>query len=254
MKKNNFTIAGNWKMNPGTLSEAKKLFAHYKRMANKYPRRNFVCAVPAIYLVPLSLADRPKNLILCAQNVYFEDSGSYTGSISVPMVKDAGIEMVLIGHSERRSIFGVSNEIISKKITQAIKHNIPMVVCFGETERDEEGHYTEQLRTQLEAITQPFADARKLSLLYLAYEPVWAIGAGAKRSVTEDELFSTLLLIQNMLSELVKQKAKTIPVWYGGSVNPDNAQALAKVPNVRGFLIGRASLDREKISNITEVV
>ena len=255
MKKMPFIIAGNWKMNPTNLKEAKKLFAVYKQLAKKYSNYRYYSYVPSLYLEPLARVARAGGMRLGAQNIYFQDSGSYTGAVSIPMVQDVGVESVLIGHSERRNLFGVSEEMIGKKITQAIGHNMPMTVCFGESIRDEQGDYTEELERQLETIMTPFVNSRKTKLLTLAYEPVWAIGAGAKRPVTEDELFSTLLLIKKIVATHIGENlTKQVPILYGGSVNAENAQQLSQVPGVGGFLIGRASLGKQSMDDISKYI
>lgn len=253
--KKQFIIAGNWKMNPITHKEAQTLFASYKRLARSFPSLAFTACVPAVYLEPLSRKNKESLVTLGAQNIYCEDQGSYTGAISVPMVQDSGGTTVIIGHSERRRLFGVGDELISKKIKQAIAHNMPMIVCFGEEDRDEQGQYTEELEKQLRAILTPFVNQRKNKLLTLAYEPVWAIGSGAKRAVGQDELFSTMILIKNIIASILGEHAsKTIPVLYGGSVNADNAGMLATVPGVSGFLIGRASLAGDSLKAIAQSV
>ena len=258
MKKNKkFIIAANWKMNPQTKEEAKKLFSTYKKLAKKYPTYVFTTTVPTVFLETLSkTSSKIVNLHVGAENIYIHDQGSYTGAISVPMVKDSGAELTLIGHSERRNLFKVSNELISKKIEQCVSHKLPMVVCFGEKKRDEKGVYVEELEKQLSHITQIFKEnPRKVSLLTLAYEPVWAIGADAKRPVTEEELFSTILLIKNIISkQLGDTVAKKVKILYGGSVNPTNAKALSQTPGVDGFLIGRAGLTGEVITQLVNEI
>lgn len=252
MKKKPMIIAGNWKMNPESTQEATKLFAVYTRLAKANPKQDFVVAAPAVYLETLAKKNKHPNLQVCAQNVFYEDAGSYTGAVSIPMVQSMGVNSVLIGHSERRQLFGVSDEIVNKKIIHAIEKDMPMIVCFGEDERDEEAAFTEVLESQLKNILEPFVGTRKAGLLTLAYEPVWAIGSGAKRAVTEDELFSTLILITNIVKKyLGESRAKKMNILYGGSVNADNAQALSTVPGVAGFLIGRASLNAQSIKAIT---
>jgi len=256
MKNKKFIIAANWKMNPQSLSEAKKLFSIYKRLAKKYETYQFVVATPSVFLHSLGGSKAlPNNLKLSAENVYIHDNGSYTGAISVPMVTDAGASATLIGHSERRNIFGVSDDLISKKVAQCVSHKLPMIACFGEAARDESGSYVEELEQQLQAITAPLQNTKQAKLLTLAYEPVWAIGKDAKRPITEDELFSTMLLIKNILHKQLGEKdSKKIKVLYGGSVNEDNAAILSATPGVDGFLIGRAGLDPERIALITKNV
>ncbi len=246
-----FQIVGNWKMNPENRKEATKLFSHYKRCAAEYPHCGFTACVPAVFLCGLERVNRDRQVMLAAQNIYHHDHGSFTGAVSIPMVRDAGCERVLIGHSEMRTIFGVDNDMVTSKIEHSIIHKMPMIVCCGEDTRDESGDYISELETQLAHILEPCKKHRASRLLTLAYEPVWAIGAGAKRSVTHEELFSTILLIRNIVEKhLGPSWAKKVPILYGGSVNPLNAQELAGVPGIQGFLIGRAGLSREGLEGI----
>ena len=257
MKKKKFIVAANWKMNPETQKEAKALFTVYKTLAKKYPDYTFVTTVPSVFLSVLGKSQTtPKNLHLGAENIYLHDKGSYTGAISVPMVKDVGAKLTLVGHSERRNLFGVSNELIEQKISQCVDHKLPVMVCFGEKERDENGEYVEELDKQLSFIIKKFKDnLSAVKLLTLAYEPVWAIGAGAKRPVTEEELFSTMLLIKNILTKHLDEKSmKKIKILYGGSVNPSNAKQLAATPGVDGFLIGRAGLSKDSITQLVKEI
>lgn len=243
-------------MNPETNVRASALGAIYRRLGKKFSDLNFHAYVPAVYLDHIAHKNnKDGRIIVGAQNIYIHDKGSYTGAISIPMVQSLGVNQVLIGHSERRSLFGVNNEVVGQKIEQAIIHNMPMTVCFGENSRDRTGTYAETLEKQLNAILEPFGNGRKTGLLTLAYEPVWAIGAGAKRPVTEDELFSTIILIRNIIAKKLGQnKSKQIPILYGGSVNGDNAHELSRVPGVGGFLVGRASLNRESLESICQQV
>ena len=248
-------LAGNWKMNPETIQEARRLFTQYRRLAEQYPQVQLEAFVPAVYLAPLSKARQETGLRIGAQNIYIHDHGSYTGAISVPMVQSLGVNQVLIGHSERRTLFGVKDEIITQKIQHALDHDMPMTVCFGEEGRDSQGVYTEVLEEQLATILTPLSQRRKTSLLTLAYEPIWAIGAEARRAVSEDELFSTLILIRNIIGKhLGATQAKKIPLLYGGSVKGENAVALSGVPGVDGFLIGRASLSKASLEAIIQAV
>lgn len=252
--KQKFIIAGNWKMNPATPQEARGLMRAYRRDAVRYPKIEYRVCVPSVYL-PILQSKTSDSVGLYAQNVYFEDQGAYTGALSFPMVRGVGAEGVLIGHSERRNIFGVSDEIVHKKIEAALEHDMPMIVCFGESNRDDSGEYTDTLKSQLTAILAPFVDSRKIKLLTLAYEPVWAIGADATRPVTQDELFSTAILIRNILKDtLGERRGNMVPLLYGGSVNVDNAAELSRTRGIQGFLIGRAGLEAESLRAISDNV
>lgn len=242
-------------MNPSTLKEAVRLFGANKRLAKIHPNLVFEVFVPAPFLHPLSTKNKDETITMGAQNIYIKEQGSYTGAISFAMVKDAGAGRVLIGHSERRELFGVSDETVQKKVNLALEHGMPMTVCFGEHNRDNKGNYTEEIERQLSYILEPFRGTKKATLLTLAYEPVWAIGAAAKRPVTEDELFSTIILIRNVVAKYVgEHRSREMTILYGGSVNADNALSLSKVPGVDGFLIGRASLDSASLKQIAQAV
>lgn len=250
--KQRFIVAGNWKMNPQTPEEARELMRGYRRLARTNEHIAYRACVPSVYLPVVESKKAQGEVVVCAQNIYHEDAGAYTGAVSLPMVRAVGAGSVLIGHSERRNLFGVSDEVVSSKIAAAMEHDMPMIVCFGESARDESGLYTDELREQLEHIVEPFVSSRKIKLLTLAYEPVWAIGEGAKRAVSQDELFSTAILIRNILVEMLgERRGKMVPLLYGGSVNPDNAYTLARTPGIQGFLIGRASLDYQSMKAIS---
>ena len=253
MKKNKYIIAANWKMNPGTIEEARALMQSYRRLAKRFEHIDYRVCVPSVFIYPCASVEG--GVSVYAQNMYHEDAGSYTGAISLSMIESVGAGGVLIGHSERRNLFGVNDEIVERKITKALEHDTPMIVCFGEESRDESGEYTDVLKKQLVHILEPFVSSRKIKLLTLAYEPVWAIGDGADRAVTQDELFSTAILIRNTLVQVLGEgRGSKVPVLYGGSVNEHNAQALAATPNIQGFLIGRASLDKDSIKEISETI
>ncbi|MFW0871306.1 MAG: triose-phosphate isomerase family protein [Patescibacteria group bacterium] len=256
MKKDNrFILVGNWKMNPQSLSEAKKLQRAYGRIQSKYPGIVLSYAPPTVYLSPLA-SRTGKAPTIVAQNIFYEEEGAYTGETSIEMARSVGAQAVLIGHSERRHYFGVDEKSIGKKIKKAIYENMPMIVCIGEQERDSAGEYIDVLETQLNTVLAPFANKKtKLGLLTIAYEPLWAIGSKATRAITADELFSTYLLLEKIMSTYMStNRAKRIPVLYGGSVDGDNIADLASVPGIDGVLVGRASLDKQELERICKNV
>jgi triosephosphate isomerase len=245
-------------MNPETIQDATKLRTHYRRLASKYPNLDLSYAPPTAYLSALA-PKRDESIGMVAQNIFYEESGAYTGATSVGMVGSVGATAVLIGHSERRTIFGVDEDVIGKKVRAAIEAEMPMIVCIGEQDRDDRGVYIDELEKQLDTILAPFAESAaskaKLKLLTIAYEPLWAVGAKSRRAVTCDELFSTCLLIEKNISKYMsKARAKKIPVLYGGSVNADNVVELAAVQGINGVLVGRASRDPQELEAICQAV
>lgn len=251
-----FIIAGNWKMNPASAAEAQKLTRGYKSLTKKHPQVSIRLYCPDSYLQQTSKAIKDSSIVLGAQHSFPGSTGSSTGEESLPILSSVGAQEVLIGHSWRRDHYSLKESNITVLIENALSYSMPMCVCFGETVRDDKGDYIQTLTNQLEAICAPFKKpSAKLSLLTIAYEPVWAIGAAASRAATPDEVFSTMILIQNILSDhFGERRAKKIPLLYGGSVNPANASELSNIKPVSGFLIGRASLSSDSLKRIIEAV
>ena len=255
MRKKPFRIASNWKMNPVSLSDAKELARVHKKLSSKYGQLDYELYVPDIYLSEISRSLKASVISLGAQSFCPGAVGSFTGEVSLDMLLSVGSKRVLIGHSYRRS-HGISNEDVSERIANAIKKKTSMLVCFGEEIRDEKGDYIRELENQLSAICTPFGTSpRSLSLLSIAYEPVWAIGSNAQRAASEHEVFSTMILIRNVLSKYFgEKKAHAIPLLYGGSVNGENTYALSSIDQVDGFLVGRASLAKDSLEGILKAV
>jgi len=190
------------------------------------------------------------NIGLSAQNIYWEDSGAYTGEISSPMLKELGCQYVIIGHSERRAYFGETNETVNKKIKAALAHNLTPIVCVGEVlEQRENGKTFDVVKDHvfraLEGILE--ADAKKI---IIAYEPVWAIGTG--KTATPEQAQEVHAFIRGLLKELYNEEvASAIRIQYGGSVKPDNAKDLLAKEDIDGALVGGASL---KIDSFVKII
>ncbi|MBT7376695.1 MAG: triose-phosphate isomerase [Candidatus Marinimicrobia bacterium] len=177
-----------------------------------------------------------------AQNMHFEDSGPYTGEVSAQMLNETDVKFVILGHSERRHVFGETDDMIHAKMVQSIKSGLTPILCIGENlDERESGNTNQVLRSQLEA---GLADVNGEYII--AYEPVWAIGTG--KSATSEMVAETHASIRNILAEL--NVSENVSLLYGGSVSPQNTAELAAVENVDGFLIGGASLDVEKFYSI----
>ncbi|MEK7390104.1 MAG: triose-phosphate isomerase [Elusimicrobiota bacterium] len=235
-------LAGNWKMNL-TLSQSAdlaKLVAGEVNLASG----EVAVFVPATAIAVVSQILRGTGVRLGAQNGYWELSGAFTGEISMTQLADAGCEMVLIGHSERRKLFGDSDEWINKKLGAALKAGLTPVVCVGETldERDSQKTWR-VLETQISAGLQGFASA-DLSRVVIAYEPVWAIGTG--KTATPAQAQEAHLFIRGRLKALHGEGLSAgCRILYGGSVTADNVDSLMAQPDVDGALVGGASLKKD---------
>jgi triosephosphate isomerase (TIM) len=235
-------IAGNWKMNL-TLAQSVELA---KLVAGGAAAASGEVAVfvpfTAISVVGQTLSGSPVRL--GAQDGYWEASGAYTGEVSMVQVKDAGCSMVLIGHSERRKLFGDTDEWINKKLGAALKAGLTPVVCVGETLEERESQKTWRvLETQLAGGLKGFAPA-DLSKLVIAYEPVWAIGTG--KTATPAQAQEAHLFVRGQLKKLYGDAfAAGARILYGGSVTAENADSLMSQPDVDGALVGGASLKKD---------
>ena len=241
-------IAGNWKMNK-TPSEAVELVNLLKDLV-KNDDVDVVYCVPAIDIVPVVEATKGTNVAVGAENMYFEESGAYTGEISPNMLVDAGVKYVVLGHSERREYFGETNEDVNKKILKAFEHGITPIMCCGETlQQREQGVTMDFIRQQVKVGFQGVtADQAKTAVI--AYEPIWAIGTG--KTATSDQAQEVCGAIRACVAEIYDQAtADSVRIQYGGSVNAGNAAELFAKPDIDGGLVGGASLkaDFGKIVN-----
>jgi len=237
-------IAANWKMNPQSQKEAKKLFDGIKKKAKAKNVEVVVCP-PFVYL-PLF-----KGLPIGAQNIYFEEKGAFTGEVSAAMLKDAKASYVILGHSERRKYFVETNEQINKKIKKALSFKIKPIFCIGETkEEKDQNKKSEVLEAQL---TEGLKSVTKeeMKSVSVAYEPVWAIGTGNNCSV--EETMGTVLFIRKILTKLYNREvADNTRILYGGSVKSNNAAAYIKEAGANGLLVGGASLNAEEFAKIVK--
>ena len=225
-------IAANWKMN-NDFDDIPKFVKYLKK--NAKGMSNLVVCVPSVMIK--EFADASKKICFTgAENCYFEQKGAYTGEISPNMIKSAGASYVLVGHSERRAIFGESNEMLNKKLKAAISSGLKVIFCIGET-LEEKSKYKSVLKKQLVEGFKEFSD---FSNVVLAYEPVWAIGTGKVATIQDIEKVHGY--IKNLMNETF---GVSVPVLYGGSVKPSNSKEILAVDNVDGVLIGGASLKAE---------
>ena len=232
-------IAGNWKMNK-TPSEAVALVNELKDLV-KNDEVDVVYCVPAIDIVPVVEVVKGTNVKVGAENMYFEESGAYTGEISAAMLKDAGVEYVIIGHSERRDYFKEDDVLLNKKVKKAIEAGITPILCCGETlEQREMGIAVDFIRLQIKSDLKDVA-AADVAKLVIAYEPIWAIGTG--KTATSEQAEEICKAVRDCIREMYDDAtAEKVRIQYGGSVNAGNAAELFTKPNIDGALVGGASL------------
>jgi len=241
-------IAGNWKMNM-TPSEAKALCATLKDLVVN-DAVDVVYCVPAIDITTVAEAVKGTNVHVGAENFYIEDKGAFTGEISAPMLKEAGVEYIIIGHSERRDIFGENDILINAKVKKAFASGLKPILCCGESlALRKAGTYAEWIKRQIKwDLTDVTAD--QVKNLVIAYEPIWAIGTG--ETATADQAEEVCKMIRETIAEMYDAPtAEAVRIQYGGSMNASNAAELLSKPNIDGGLIGGASLkpDFGKIVN-----
>jgi triosephosphate isomerase len=242
-------IAGNWKMN-NDLSESKNLISKLaEALAGKSVNCDVIICPPFTSLSEASALVKGTQIKLGAQNMYFEESGAFTGEISASMLKSAGCEFVILGHSERRTIFGESDQVINKKIKKALASGLKPIFCVGETLEEREGNITNQVieRQVKEGLKDLSADDMKT--IIVAYEPVWAIGTGKTATPAQAEEVHDFIRTQvkNLFNAEV---ADNIVIQYGGSVKADNAKELLSQKDIDGALVGGACLKADSFMGI----
>ncbi len=241
-------FAANWKMNQAP-ADAK---AFVRQFLAYFPRQQdrLVLIFPsalALHAVTDALKDRP-DIQVGVQNIYWEDNGAFTGENSAPIARAAGAKYVLVGHSERRHVFGETDEESGKKAAAAVRAGLTPLVCVGETAAQRDAGETNavvirQLRAALAGV-----GPQHIASSLVAYEPVWAIGTGKTASPADASAVHTVLRAE--LRTLTGERGEAVPILYGGSVNSGNATALLAAPEVDGLLVGGASLDAEGWASI----
>ncbi|HYV49206.1 MAG TPA: triose-phosphate isomerase [Myxococcaceae bacterium] len=234
-------IAGNWKMNK-TVGEAVTLVRDLRGMVSMVRDRvEIAVAPPFSALHPVGRALDDSNVVLAGQNCHWETSGAFTGEISAPMLKEVGCAYVIVGHSERRQLFGETDETVNKRLQAVVKAGMRPIACVGETLAEREaGRTLEVVTRQVKGALAGFS-AAEVTHFVIAYEPVWAIGTG--RNATADQAQEVHAHIRETLTTLVgREAAQQVRIQYGGSVKPDNAAEILGKPDVDGALVGGASL------------
>ena len=232
-------IAGNWKMNM-TPSQAVKLVEELRPLV-KNDEVDVVYCVPAIDIVPVVEAVKGTNVKVGAENMYYEEKGAYTGEISPEMLVDAGVQYVIIGHSERRDYFKECDCTLNKKVKKAFEHNLTPILCCGESlEQRETGVTMDWIRLQIKSDLVGVT-AEQVKSMVIAYEPIWAIGTG--KTATTEQAQEVCKGIRDCIAEMYDAAtAEAVRIQYGGSVNAGNAAELFAQPDIDGGLVGGASL------------
>ena len=243
-------MAANWKMNK-TIREAEEYMAALLPRAADAGGVDVAVFAPftSLHEVARMAGDTP--VIAGAQNFYYEDSGAFTGEVSVPMLQDVGAEAGIVGHSERREIFGEDDDMVARKAARAVEAGFLPVICVGETkeERDAGGMW-EKVSGQVRRVMEELGDAEGDGVVF-AYEPIWAIGTG--ETATPDDAQDAIGRIRDLLRELRDDDfADEVRILYGGSVKPDNAAEIMAQEDVDGALVGGASLEVESFMQLVE--
>lgn len=210
-----------------------------------------VAGVPFVCIPGAVDATKGSNIKIAAQNVHWEASGAYTGEVSCEMLKDLGVDYVIIGHSERREYFGETNEMINKKARAILDAGMTPIICCGETlTQREQGVTAEHVRYQIKVALLGL-NAQEVSSLVIAYEPIWAIGTG--KTATDEQAEEVCAIIRQLIVELYDNDvAEKTRILYGGSVNAGNAKSLFSMPNIDGGLVGGASLKLDTFEKIVK--
>ncbi len=242
-------IAANWKMNK-TIGEARafceELLPDVEELGDDAAE---VVICPSFLALPLvAQLCAGSGIAVAAQNMYFEDSGAFTGEVSATMLLDAGAEAVVLGHSERRQFFGETDEALARKVPVALAAGLLPILCVGESEAEREGGETEDvLRRQVDAALAEVEDSR-LGDVVIAYEPIWAIGTG--KTASAEQANDACAFVRSRVAARDAEAAEAVRVQYGGSVKPANAAELLGMSDIDGALVGGASLDPEDFAAI----
>lgn len=239
-------IVGNWKMNK-TIAEATEFIEAVDPVCHD----GATYGVGTSFLALAEAVKKAKNLIVAAENCHFEDSGAFTGEVSVPMLEEIGVKYCIIGHSERRQMFGDTDETVNKKAKRLIKAGITPIVCIGETEAQYDAKETESVICS--QLSGSLADLcpECVKGIVIAYEPIWAIGTG--KSATKEDAQKCCHIVRDQIEKMYgKEAAEAVRIQYGGSVKPNNIVEYMACEDIDGALIGGASLKADSFKEIIE--
>ncbi len=240
-------IAGNWKMHK-TVPEAEDFIGALLPRVSSVPRTEVAICPPFTALAAMVDSARGSRVAVYAQTMHHDDEGAFTGEISPAMLSDVGVQGVILGHSERRRLFGETDKALAQKVPAALAAGLLPVLCVGESEEErDQGDTQRKLRQQVqEAVAKLSGD--QLGEIVIAYEPIWAIGTG--QVATSEQAQEAIAFIRALVGDRSAQAAQRTRILYGGSVKPENAVKLMALPDVDGALVGGASLDAESLAAI----
>ncbi len=242
-------IGGNWKMNKGTPSEAIEMLEELISLVKKIDSVDIVIVPPFTVLFSAIQTVKNTNIMVGAQNMYYEEKGAFTGEVSPVFLKKLGCKYVILGHSERRDIFNESDDLINKKLKKALKAGLNPIVCIGEHLEERETSRTKDVIENQFKLTFKDLKSEELNRVTIAYEPIWAIGTG--KTATPEQAEEIHIFIRELIASIYgKNTAETVRIQYGGSIKPTNAKEIFKKENIDGGLVGGASLQSKSLYEI----
>lgn len=245
-------IAANWKMNmliEDSVKYGEDLVEYLKRAGVDLKTVDVAVCVPYIHMAALKVIFVLRNIMVGAQNMHFEEKGAFTGEISPAMLKDMGIECVIIGHSERRQYFGETSEACAKKVKAAVAHNIRPILCVGETFAERESGNFENAVGDMLSVSLEGVTPEEMAKTVIAYEPLWAIGTGKTATARQANEMASFIR-QCIAIKYGQDIADQVIIQYGGSVKPENIAELMAQSDIDGALVGGASLDAKTFTAI----
>ncbi len=241
-------IAANWKMYK-TPAQAQEFAAAFLPLVQNHTRDEIVLCPPFVDIANVVTATHSSHVQVGGQNMHWEEEGAFTGQTSAAMLVGAGCSHVILGHSERRQLFGETDETVNKKLHTALKHKLTPIVCVGELLAEREGGKTEEVLLRQTSAGLANVSPEHAHAIVIAYEPVWAIGTG-KTATPEMAAEAHLIIRGQVAKSLGREVADKMRILYGGSVKPDNAASLMNQPEIDGALVGGASLDPQSFAKI----
>jgi triosephosphate isomerase len=242
-------IGGNWKMNRGSPSEAIEMLKELIPLVEKIGSVDIVIAPPFTALFSTIETVKNTNIMVGAQNMYYEEKGAFTGEISSTFLKDLGCKYVILGHSERRDIFNESDDLINRKLKKTLKSGLIPIVCIGEHLEERETGRTKDIIENQFNLTFKNLNSEEISRVVIAYEPIWAIGTG--KTATPEQAEEIHIFIRELITSAYgKNTAQTVRIQYGGSIKPINAKEIFEKKNIDGGLVGGASLQSKTLYEI----
>ena len=251
MKKSSRIVVANWKMNPESLEEAKKIASEIRDASRGFNKTKIIICPPFVFLNEIqNIFARSNKIVVGAQDVFAGQGVTHTGEVSAIMLKNSGMKYVIVGHSERRAS-GDDGMVVKKKLESVLNSGLKAIFCIGEKNRDEHGEQYNEVKEQIESALLKIPK-KLISRLIVAYEPVWAIGKSENESMNPEQLHEMTIFIKKILNDIFGiEKAEKVQILYGGSVTKGNAKEIIEKGNVDGLLIGRESL---KIKNFIELI